>query len=133
MMARRVRRIKPDMTPLIDCIFLLLVFFLVTSVFRQEESILSLILPQTQMMAEKAPNKGLYLELSNQEIAVNGKVITMDLLDDYVQPMQGQTIPVALRIDQKTHYERIARVMDILQAHQLYQIQFINELKSCPK
>ena len=46
-MARRTRRIRPDMTPLIDCVFLLLVFFLVTSVFKQDESVLKLILPET--------------------------------------------------------------------------------------
>ena len=47
-MAKRTRRIRPDMTPLIDCVFLLLVFFLVTSVFKQDESVLKLILPETQ-------------------------------------------------------------------------------------
>ena len=46
-MARhRVRRVRsfssegePDMTPLIDCVFLLLIFFMVTTVFLQTKGI----------------------------------------------------------------------------------------------
>ena len=59
-MAKRTRRIRPDMTPLIDCVFLLLVFFLVTSVFKQDESVLKLILPETQTETKRdtPPRKG---------------------------------------------------------------------------
>ena len=57
-MTKRTRRIRPDMTPLIDCVFLLLVFFLVTSVFKQDESVLKLILPETQSEVKRDTPEG---------------------------------------------------------------------------
>ena len=41
--AARSDVLKATIKPLIDCVFLLLVFFLVTSVFKQDESVLKLI------------------------------------------------------------------------------------------
>ena len=43
----------PDLTPLMDIMFLLLIFFIVTSVFRKNEHLLSLNLPQTHGSGQK--------------------------------------------------------------------------------
>ena len=42
---RRREPLAPDITPLIDVVFILLIFFMVTSVFRKEEAALLLQLP----------------------------------------------------------------------------------------
>ena len=129
-MARRTRRIRPDMTPLIDCVFLLLVFFLVTSVFKQDESVLKLILPETQSEVKRDTPEGLYIELSETELAFNGERGTPDDLRAKATAMQNKKSPIAIKIDKGTTYERIAIVLDILQVEKLYNIQLINELEN---
>jgi len=129
-MAKRTRRIRPDMTPLIDCVFLLLVFFLVTSVFKQDESVLKLILPETQTETKRDTPEGLYIELSETELAFNGQRGTPDELREKAATVQNKKSPVAIKIDKGTTYERIAIVLDILQVEKLYNIQLINELEN---
>ena len=129
-MAKRTRRIRPDMTPLIDCVFLLLVFFLVTSVFKQDESVLKLILPETQTETKRDTPEGLYIELSETELAFNGKRGTPDELREKASTVQNKKSPVAIKIDKGTTYERIAVILDILQVQKLYNIQLINEMES---
>ena len=128
-MAKRTRRIRPDMTPLIDCVFLLLVFFLVTSVFKQEESVLKLILPETQSEVKRDTPEGLYIELSETELAFNGQRGTPDELREKAATVQNKKSPVAIKIDKGTTYERIAIILDILQVQKLYNIQLINEME----
>ena len=125
-MAKRTRRIRPDMTPLIDCVFLLLVFFLVTSVFKQDESVLKLILPETQTETKRDTPEGLYIELSETELAFNGQRGTPDELREKAATVQNKKSPVAIKIDKGTTYERIAVILDILQVQKLYNIQLIN-------
>ncbi|WP_295683093.1 biopolymer transporter ExbD [uncultured Fibrobacter sp.] len=129
-MAKRTRRIRPDMTPLIDCVFLLLVFFLVTSVFKQDESVLKLILPETQSEVKRDTPEGLYIELSETELAFNGQRGTPDELREKASTVQNKKSPVAIKIDKGTTYERIAVILDILQVQKLYNIQLINEMES---
>ena len=128
-MAKRTRRIRPDMTPLIDCVFLLLVFFLVTSVFKQDESVLKLILPETQSEVMRDTPEGLYIELSETELAFNGQRGTPDELREKAATVQNKKSPVAIKIDKGTTYERIAIILDILQVQKLYNIQLINEME----
>ena len=128
-MAKRTRRIRPDMTPLIDCVFLLLVFFLVTSVFKQDESVLKLILPERQTETKRDTPEGLYIELSETELAYNGQRGTPDELREKAATVQNKKSPVAIKIDKGTTYERIAVILDILQVQKLYNIQLINEME----
>lgn len=118
------------MTPLIDCVFLLLVFFLVTSVFKQDESVLKLILPETQSEVKRDTPEGLYIELSETELAFNGQRGTPDELREKAATVQNKKSPVAIKIDKGTTYERIAVILDILQVQKLYNIQLINEMES---
>ncbi|MEE3339807.1 MAG: biopolymer transporter ExbD [Hallerella sp.] len=128
-MARKKHRISLDMTPLIDCVFLLLVFFLVTSVFKQDKSVLKLLLPETTSEVKQEVSEGLFIELSEMEMAVNGEVVNLETLRAKGAAIQNKKAPVALKIDKKTPYEKVAQVLDVLQMEKIYNIQFVNELK----
>lgn len=128
-MARKKHRISLDMTPLIDCVFLLLVFFLVTSVFKQDKSVLKLLLPETTSEVKQEVSEGLFIELSEMEMAVNGEEVNLETLRAKGAAIQNKKAPVALKIDKKTPYERVAQVLDVLQMEKIYNIQFVNELK----
>ncbi len=127
-MARRSRRIRPDMTPLIDCVFLLLVFFMATSVFKQDESVLRLTLPETKSEEKRESRNGLYVELSGTELAVDGRLCGIDDLRAKAST-RGADSPVAVKIDKATPYERVAEVLDVLQTAGLRNVQLVNELE----
>lgn len=128
-MSRRSRRetLSMDLTPLIDMVFLLLVFFLVTSTFKKDELALLLKLPQTEKGAgsEKKIDQ-LIIELSDQEIAVNGKKSSMEELPSIFEKAVKETL-VNLRVDGEVKYTRLVKVLDLLQANKLENISLITE------
>ena len=64
-----------------------------------------------------------------REIAINGELATVEILKNKSAAVQNKKAPVALKIDKKTPYEKVAEVLDVLQMEKIYNIQFVNELK----
>ena len=126
-MSRRNRResIAPDLTPLIDMVFLLLIFFLVTSVFRKDELALLLKLPQaTQGKGDEKKLKDLTIELSDSEVAVNGKKVEIENLEEWFKKAEPNTL-VNLRVDGEVRYQRLVKVLDLLRSNKLDNISLI--------
>jgi biopolymer transport protein ExbD len=128
-MARRQRReaIAMDLTPLIDMVFLLLVFFLVTSTFKKDELALLLKLPKTEQGAgsEKKLDQ-LTIELSNEDVAVNGKKSSMEELPTTLQGAKKESL-INLRVDGDVKYQRLVKVLDLLQMNKLENINLITD------
>ncbi len=128
-MGRRQRResLAMDLTPLIDMVFLLLVFFLVTSTFKKDELALLLKLPKTEQGSgsEKKLDQ-LTIELSDEAVAINGKKSTMDELPSTLSSTQKDTL-VNLRVDGEVRYTRLVKVLDLLQANKLENISLITD------
>lgn len=111
-MDRRVKRkmLIPDMTPLIDIVFLLLIFFIVVSNFNQYGN-LKMQLPKSGITAEKE-------EIKNLEIIIDAhgkyyikdnsgeREIILDELELYLIP-QGEVVVTA---DKNTTYETLMMV-----------------------
>jgi len=129
-MGRRHRReqLSMDLTPLIDVVFLLLVFFLVTSAFKKDELALLLKLPKTEQGAASNEKKveELTIELSNDAVAVNGKKSSMEDLPLAIKAASKQTL-VNLRVDGEVQYQRLVKVLDLLQLHKLENISLITD------
>jgi biopolymer transport protein ExbD len=128
-MSRRNRRepLTADLTPLIDMVFLLLIFFLVTSVFRKDELALLLKLPQaTQGQGDQKKMDNLTIELSDSAVAINGKQATMEELPTWFKKTEAKTL-VNLRVDGGVRYERLVKVLDLLREHKLDNISLITE------
>jgi biopolymer transport protein ExbD len=128
-MARRQRReaIAMDLTPLIDMVFLLLVFFLVTSTFKKDELALLLKLPKAEQGAgsEKKFDQ-LTIELSNEDVAVNGKKSSMEELPTTLQGAKKESL-INLRVDGDVKYQRLVKVLDLLQMNKLENINLITD------
>ena len=128
-MGRRQRResLAMDLTPLIDMVFLLLVFFLVTSTFKKDELALLLKLPKTEQGAgsEKKIDQ-LTIELSDNDIAVNGKKTTFEDLNPTFEKTAKETL-VNLRVDGDVKYTRLVKVLDLLQVNKLENISLITD------
>ncbi len=69
-----------NLTPLIDCVFLLLIFFMVTTVFKNPAQ-LKMVLPDAENPM-KLDKRQLICELDDEgNIALNGKTIPLDIFD----------------------------------------------------
>ena len=128
-MGRRHKReaISMDLTPLIDIVFLLLIFFLVTSSFKKEQLALLLKLPTAEQGAgTEKKTEQLTIELSDTDIAVNGKKTTIEELPASFK-VEDKTILVILRIDGDVKYQRLVKVLDLLQINKLENISLITD------
>lgn len=128
-MARRQRResLSMDLTPLIDMVFLLLVFFLVTSTFKKDELALLLKLPKTEEGAgSQKKNDQLTIELSAEKVAVNGKESSIESLSSIFEKTEKEAL-INLRVDGDVKYTRLVKVLDLLQLNKLENISLITE------
>lgn len=128
-MGRRNKRemIAPELTPLIDMVFLILTFFLVTTVFKKDELALLLKLPKTEQGAgENKKVDELTIELSDEEVAVNGKKSSLEELPAVFGKIE-KTALVNLRVDGDVKYQRLVKVLDMLQQNKLENISLITE------
>ncbi len=131
-MARKGKReaLSPDLTPLIDVVFLLLIFFMVSSVFKKEELALLLSLPKTEKgQSSKGKSEQLTIELSQEEIALDGKVVSFEEVQTHLGSLSKKTL-VNLRVDGTVEYKRLVRVLDLLQKNKLENINLITEKTS---
>lgn len=126
-MGRRSKResLAMDLTPLIDVVFLLLIFFLVTSVFKKDELALLLKLPKTEQgSGQEKKVEQLTIELSDNEVAINGKKSSMEDLPQTLEKTQKEAL-INLRVDGDVKYQRLVKVLDLLQANKLENISLI--------
>lgn len=124
-MKRRTKEsIIPDITPLIDVVFLLLIFFMVSTVFKKDELALLLSLPNSKSGVAKEENNNISIELSKNEIAFNGKVIKLDELSSNLKAKNKDT-PVNLRVDKEVTYDRVVNILDLLKKYKLSNLSLI--------
>lgn len=126
-MKRRTREsLAPDITPLIDVVFLLLIFFMVSTVFKKDELALMLSLPKVEQgETEAAVKNQLFIELSPEELAINGKKVELVNLSEQLKEIKDKTVPVELRIDKEVKYDRVIQVLDQLKIYQLTNLSLI--------
>jgi len=88
---------KLNLTPLIDCVFLLLIFFMVTTVLTTTRT-LKIELPKAEHYMKVKERKLSLLISKEGEMEINGKRVTMDNLVDVLLAEKGKR-PVVLVIE----------------------------------
>ncbi len=126
---RRRKSLQLDMTPLVDVVFLLLIFFLVTSVFKKEELALLLNLPSAEKGEKLLEKREISIELSEKSVALNGVKLDMIQLDSELSKVTEKNRPVLLRIDRSVRYERIIDLFNTLKKYGLNNLVLVEELK----
>ena len=125
-----------NLTPLIDVVFLLLIFFMVSTTF-DKESQLQIRLPEATAV-EKPPPQLQYLEVQisqSGEISVMGpdedspRVLLNNDTDTIYRAIakvaqQPENLVVVLRADRDTRHEMVVRVMDAARRVELFQLTF---------
>lgn len=112
---RSRNKVSPDfsMSSMTDIVFLLLVFFLLTSPSITPQA-LDLVLPSASGRAEKKQQASVSID-KNGLFFVDGMEITENLLEStIIKTMQGQEKPtIILRADGDTALNKAVKVMDI--------------------
>ena len=121
--------LTPDITPLIDVVFLLLIFFMVSTVFKKNELALMLKLPEAEkgIKNDQALPNNLYIEMNKTKIAINGKELSFDNIDSFFKTIKNKIIPVEIRIDKKVEYARVIKLLDKLKQYELNNLALITE------
>ncbi len=117
-----------DLTALIDIVFQLLVFFMISTVFKQDRFALKLSLPSA-FSSEKVedPNKNYKtIELHADKIAVDGEEVAMEELSPRLSSFSKDGA-IFVRADEGIAYKRVVEVLDILQKLELRKISLITE------
>ena len=124
---KRREQLTPDMTPLIDVVFILLIFFIVTSVFKKEELALLLNLPKSQAKELQVEKEQITIEISSEEIALRGKVTTPDALEEELKHTQDKKRAIIVRIDSDVVYSKIVVILNLLQKHELNNLALVTK------
>ncbi|HIP61933.1 MAG TPA: biopolymer transporter ExbD [Sulfurovum sp.] len=124
---KRREQLTPDMTPLIDVVFILLIFFIVTSVFKKEELALLLNLPKSQSQELQVEKEQITIEISPEEIALRGKVITPDALEEELKQIKDKKRAIIVRIDSDVVYSKIVVILNLLQKYELNSLALVTK------
>ncbi len=121
-----------DLTPLIDVVFLLLIFFIVASEFKKNETILNLTLPNSASLQEVHEKKDVIIELSKDKIVLNAKAVELEQLKQNLSTFSKQT-PLVFKIDKEVKYERIIKIIDILNELDLSNLLLVTKQENMIK
>ncbi|MCB9062272.1 MAG: biopolymer transporter ExbD [Halobacteriovoraceae bacterium] len=120
----------PEITPLIDVVFLLLIFFMTSTVFKKDELALLLNLPKTEQGEGKSTQKSTIIELSQNEVALNGKKLTLDTIENEIRSFTDKKQAIQLRVDQKVEYLRLVKILDLLKRNKLTNLELVTDLEN---
>ncbi len=121
-MKRRVRieeEVSLTMTPLIDVVLLLLIFYVVTTAFIDRE--IELQLPESDASAIPEEKKKFTIEIGTEEheIALNGELVTLTQLDSTIaaEAAVDNIQSVEIRADKFVIHGRVVEVLGIVKKH----------------
>jgi len=124
-MRKHRETLTPDITPLIDIVFILLIFFIVSSVFKKEELALNLQLPNSSAKELEVELKQINIEVSTSSLAYLGKEISFSQFDLELSKYPKRDKPVIVRIDKDVKYSRVVKVLDILQKYSFDNLSLV--------
>lgn len=113
-----VEEASVNLTPLIDVVFLLLIFFMVSTTFTKERE-LTVDLPEANAETAAEPPKAIEVEVSHDgEYAINGKrLVNRDpetIRRVLIDVAEGDTnVPFIISADRSTPYQAVVTVMDV--------------------
>ncbi|MBD3379706.1 MAG: biopolymer transporter ExbD [Candidatus Omnitrophica bacterium] len=117
-----------QMAPLIDIIFLLLIFFMSASIFYQLETEMSITVPTASESGdtERAPGEIIINVRKDGNIIVNQRELSASELEKMLgrisELYRGQ--PVIIRADRNTYHKDVIKVLDICAGADIWNVSF---------
>lgn len=124
MLKKRKREgVQVDMTPLIDMMFLLIIFFLIATSFQTYKKI-SVKLPGSETGENPANEAFIITVLNNNEIQIENQKFSISSFDAFVSENKSNLSSkfIYINADRKVDYEIIIKILDILRKNSLTSI-----------
>ena len=123
-----VVKAEVDMTPMIDCVFLLLVFFMVSSTFNKQEADISFALPGTADQSES-------VEIPDEQIiqiTEAGNVFLNDLeYDKPTDPDMPELVKTLTLFRQTAEANQVPAMITIAPEDNVKQQRVVDVLNAC--
>lgn len=123
---REDEAIEVQMAPLIDCVFLLLIFFLVATTLKKIDEELPLELPESAAAIEvQQPDQYTVISVDkNESFYVDGTPISLGLLQSTLRQLgAAHTAPkIRLDVDENVPFKKVMQVLDILRFEELTNV-----------
>ena len=122
-----------DITPLIDVVFLLLIFFMVSTTF-QHDSELNITLPKASKEIAKAKPDAINVAIDNQSrIFINEKELLNSQISTIKEALYEiasnlEDAPLIISADEETPYQVVIRTMDAARQLGLVKITFATRI-----
>jgi len=100
-----------NLTPLIDIVFLLLIFFLLTTQFIEEDGI-GVRLPTAASAVDRERDELAVVVTSAGELFVEGQRLSMTELGPRLRDLLGRDTTIVLRGDWEVHLQQVVSVME---------------------
>jgi len=106
-----------DMTPIVDVVFNLLIFFALTLNFAVTSGGINVKLPEASS-AEPVRAEELTINLtSDGKIFLNDKPITLDKLSERLKEKQDKESLIIIRADKSVEHGRVVEAMDVVRTN----------------
>lgn len=109
--------VEVQMAPMIDCVFLLLIFFLVATTLKKIDKELPLELPDASAAVEVQQPEGFSVISIDSQGAfyIDGAPVSVSLLQNRIRSLgMTEDAKVRLDIDRTTTFQRVMQVLDLL-------------------
>ena len=115
-----------NITSLIDVIFILLIFFMVSTQFKR--SSLPLDLPRSEASTQEQ-NTAKVLAVTVNVLELDGKPVTLDTLQDTLAGLYAQNPELALSLEceRTVDFERIVQILTKIQAVGISRIGIVHD------
>ena len=128
-MSRIRRRLKPsvnaDMVPMIDVVFQLVIFFMISSTFIQVPGI-SLTLPESETAEQVTVSELIVTIADNESVYLNDEQMTFEAADavlkNYTRQQREALSGVIVEGDKSVSYEAMVKCLDLLRRNGFEQI-----------
>lgn len=133
--SRRPDDIDLNITPLIDVVFLLLIFFMVTTTFKRESEI-NITLPEASEETVKSEIEIIEVSIDkqgqlfvNDQALVNSQRATIrEALNEAMVDQKKDQPPLVINADAEVTHQTVIKVMDVARQIGLRQITFATRL-----
>jgi len=120
-----------QLAPMIDIVFLLLTFFIVTWQFSRAETDMRISVPSSQEGAEpqRTVNEIVINVDKDGEIGISGQALTRQQLQTRLEAIArvNKSQPIRMRGDAQASYQTIVEVLDIVSKAGIWNISFATE------
>jgi len=121
-----------DMTPMIDVVFQLIIFFVVTLKMTTDVN-MDIILEDGKngvtLTQDNMPPTTLEIELDRRgRISIHNATLSESLLGEMLRNRvnrHGNEFPVMIRADRRTQHEKVRKVMDICTSSGIWKLSFV--------